>query len=267
MIKELDFNNKHITIIGTAHISAKNRDQVKEIILDKKPTAVCVELDANRLYALMNPEEQNKKPKFSNIFKTKHKSVFLLSYILGGLQKKIAKKYNITPGEEMLSAISGAKVVGARVYLVDRDINITLSKLLKRLTFKEKMNLLFGGLFIPKKELKKIDINKLMSEVETEEEKSEIIEEIMKLFTKRHKKLKEILVDERDEFIAYNLQKIPEENIVVVVGAGHLDGIINNLNKEIDIKKILTIWNSYPLLSLDMHQVCESLELALQVLH
>jgi pheromone shutdown protein TraB len=124
---------------------------------------------------------------------------------------------------------------------VDRDINITLSKLLKRLTFKEKMNLLFGGLFIPKKELKKIDINKLMSEVETEEEKSEIIEEIMKLFTKRHKKLKEILVDERDEFIAYNLQKIPEENIVVVVGAGHLDGIINNLNKEIDIKKILTI--------------------------
>lgn len=266
MIKELDFNEKHITIVGTAHISAKNRDQVKDIILEKKPTAVCVELDANRLYALMHPEEQ-KKPKFSNIFKTKHKSVFLLSYILGGLQKNIAKNFNITPGEEMLSAISGAKEIGARIYLVDRDINITLQKLLKRLTFGEKMKVLFGGLFIPKKELKKIDINKLMSEVETEEEKSEIIEEIMKLFTKRHKKLKEILIDERDEFIAYNLQKIPEENIIVVVGAGHMNGIINNLNKEIDIKKILTIWNFYPLLSLDKHQVCESLEPCLRVLH
>lgn len=240
MIKELDFNGKHITIIGTAHVSAKNRDQVKEIILEKKPTAVCVELDRNRLYGLMHPEKQ-KKPRFSQILKTKNKSVFLLNYILGGLQKDIAKKFNITPGQEMLSAISGAKEVGARIYLVDRDINITLSKLLKRLTLKEKFKILFGGLFIPKKEIEKIDINKLMSEVENEEEKSEIIEEIMKLFTKRYKKVKEILIDERDEFIAYNLQQIPEKNIIVVVGAGHMEGIIANLYKEINLKKILTI--------------------------
>jgi len=240
MIKELDFRNKHITIIGTAHVSHKNKEQAKQIILEKQPTAVCVELDPNRLYALLHPETQ-KKPRLSSVFKSKHKSAFLLSYILGGLQKNIAKKFNITPGEEMLSAIDGAREVGARVYLVDRDINITLQKLLKRLTFKEKIKLIFGGLFIPKKEIEKIDINKLMSEVETEDEKSEIIEEIMKLFTKRHKKLKEILIDERDEFIAYNLQVIPEENIVLVVGAGHIEGIVENLEKEINLRKILTI--------------------------
>ncbi|MFA5746057.1 MAG: TraB family protein [archaeon] len=241
MIKEIDFENKHIIIVGTAHVSSKNRDQVKNIILEKKPTAVCVELDTNRLYALMHPEEQ-KKPKFSNIFKTKQKSVFLLNYILSGLQKGIAKKFNITPGEEMLSAVEGAKEVGAKIYLVDRDINITLQKLLKRLTFGEKVKVIFGGLFIPKKEVEKINIDRLMSEVENEEEKSEIIEEIMKLFTKRHKKLKEILIDERDEFIAYNLQVIPEETIVVVVGAGHMEGIIKNLeNRNINLRKILTI--------------------------
>jgi len=241
MIKEIDLNNKHITIVGTAHVSSKNALQVREIILEKKPTAVCVELDFNRLQGLLNPDKKEKKIKFRQIFKSKNKSVFLLNYILGGIQKDIAKKFNITPGEEMLSAIKAAKEIEAKVYLVDRDINITLQKLLKRLSFGEKLKLVFGGLFIPKKELEKINIDKLMSEVETEEEKSEIIEEIMKIFSKRHKKFKEILIDERDQFIAYNLQKIPEENIVVVVGAGHLEGIIENINKEIDLKKILTI--------------------------
>jgi len=240
MIKEINFNNKQIIIVGTAHVSSKSAEQVRNIVLGKKPTAVCVELDYNRLHGLLNKDKQN-KPKLKHFFKTKNKSVFLLTYILGGLQKGIAKKLNITPGEEMLSAIDSAKEIGAKIYLVDRDINITLQKLLKRLTFGEKIKLIFSGLFIPKKELKKININKLMSEVETEEEKSEIIEEIMKLFTKRHKKFKEILIDERDQFIAYQLQKIPEENIVLVVGAGHMDGIINNLNKEINLRKILTI--------------------------
>jgi len=240
MIKEIDFENKHITIIGTAHVSSKSAEQVRNIILEKKPTAVCLELDFNRLLGLLNPDKE-KKPKLKDIFKTKNKSAFLLGYTLGGLQKGIAKKFNMNPGEEMVFAFNSAKEIEAKVYLVDRDINITLQKLLKRLTFGEKIKLIFGGLFIPKKELEKINIEKLMSEVETEEDKSEIIEEIMKLYSKRHKKFKEILIDERDQFIAYHLQKIPEENIVVVVGAGHMDGIIENLDKEINLRKILTI--------------------------
>ncbi len=241
MIKEIDLNNRHITIIGTAHVSSKSAEFVRKTILEKKPTAVCVELDFNRLQALLEPNKEEKKPKFSYIFKARHKSVFLLSYILSGLQGRIAKKYNVSPGEEMTAAVNSAKEINAKIYLVDRDINITLQKLLKRLSIWEKWKLVFGGLFIPKKEIEKIDINKLMSEVESEEERSEIIEEIMKLYSKRHKKFKEIIIDERDQYIAYNLQKIPEENIVVVVGAGHIDGIIENLGKQINIKKILTI--------------------------
>lgn len=241
MIKEIKFKEKNITIVGTAHISSKNAKQVREIILEKKPQAVCVELDHNRLHSLLNPELRDKKVKLKEIFKTKKKTLFLITYVFGGLQKKIADKFNANPGEEMLFAVNAAKEINAKIYLVDRDINITLEKLLKRLTFKEKMNLIFGGFFIPKKELEKINIDSLMSEVETENENSEIIEEIIKLYSKRHKKFKKILIDERDEFIAYNLQKIPDENIVLVVGAGHVNGIIKNLEKEIDIKKILTI--------------------------
>ena len=172
MIKEIDLNNRHITIIGTAHVSSKSAEFVRKTILEKKPTAVCVELDFNRLQALLEPNKEEKKPKFSYIFKARHKSVFLLSYILSGLQGRIAKKYNVSPGEEMTAAVNSAKEINAKIYLVDRDINITLQKLLKRLSIWEKWKLVFGGLFIPKKEIEKIDINKLMSEVESEEERS-----------------------------------------------------------------------------------------------
>jgi pheromone shutdown protein TraB len=62
----------------------------------------------------------------------------------------------------------------------------------------------------------------------------------------KNKKLKRILIDERNEFIAYNLQQaVNDENvesIVLVVGAGHVKGIIENIdNKHINIKKILSL--------------------------
>jgi pheromone shutdown protein TraB len=142
----------------------------------------------------------------------------------------------------MFSAITSAKEINAKIALIDRDINVTLLKLTKNLTFKEKFKILFSGFFVPKKDLKKINIDSILKEVEEGKENSDMIEQILQIFTEQHKKLKEILIDQRDQYMAYQLQNMPGENIVVVVGAGHVNGIINNLNnKEIDIKKILTI--------------------------
>lgn len=241
MIKEIIFNEKKITFVGTAHISKTNALQVNEIILNQRPDVVCVELDRDRFYSLIN-KDKIKKPKITAIFKSKKPSVFLLSYILSGIQRKIGKKYNIDPGEEMLSAITSAKEVNAKIALIDRDINITLLKLTKNLTFKEKFKILFSGFYVPKKDLKKINVDSLLKEVEEGKENSDMIEQILQIFTEQHKKLKDILIDQRDQYMAYQLQNMPGENIVVVVGAGHVNGIINNLNnKEINIKKILTI--------------------------
>ncbi len=241
MIKEIIFNEKKITFVGTAHISKANALQVNEIILNQRPDVVCVELDRDRFYSLIN-KDKIKKPKITAIFKSKKPSVFLLAYVLSGIQRNIAKKYKIDPGEEMFSAITSAKEINAKIALIDRDINVTLLKLTKNLTFKEKFKILFSGFFVPKKDLKKINIDSILKEVEEGKENSDMIEQILQIFTEQHKKLKEILIDQRDQYMAYQLQNMPGENIVVVVGAGHVNGIINNLNnKEIDIKKILTI--------------------------
>jgi len=241
MIREVILNEKRITFVGTAHISKENALQVKEIIETKKPDVVCIELDKQRLYSLLN-KDKIKKPKITAVFRSKKPSVFLLSYVLSGIQGKLAKKYNVNAGDEMLSAIESAKKVNSKIALIDRDINITLLKLIKNLTFKEKFKVLFSGFYVPKKDLRNINIDRLLKDVEEGKENSDMIEYILQIFTKQHKKLKEILIDQRDQFMAYQLQNIPGEEIVVVVGAGHVNGIIANLNNNnIDLKKILTV--------------------------
>jgi pheromone shutdown-related protein TraB len=243
MIKNIFLDGKEIIIIGTAHISKKNQEQVKDTIDSEKPDVVAVELDKNRFYGIMSKKER--KIKFSDIFKSKKPGLFLVYYFLFTFQKKIAKKFNIQPGAEMIQAIKSAKENNAKLLLADRDAQLTLQKLLKTLSFRDKINLFLSGPKIKKELGDDFDINTILQETEKKED-SEKLNNIMKIFMKRHKKLKKIMIDERDQFIAYNLQQAVKDplvnKIVCVVGAGHLPGIIENIdNKNINIKKILSL--------------------------
>jgi len=51
----------------------------------------------------------------------------------------------------------------------------------------------------------------------------------MEEFSRELPSLKEVLVDERDLYIADRIQRCPAKKIVAVVGAGHLDGIEKNI--------------------------------------
>jgi len=238
MIKTIEKDGKKIVLIGTAHISKKSKEQVKEVIEAEKPEIVAIELDRNRFLGLMNKDKV--KPKLSQIFKTKKPFLFLLQFILSKYQKKIASDFNISPGEEMIQAVESAKMVGAKILLADRNINITLERLMKKLTFKDKLKLLFGRM--SKEDAKKVNINNLLKGVEESEETSEEVDKVIQLLMEKQKKLKEVLVDERDQYIAYQLQMVEANCIVVVVGAGHVNGIASNLdNKEIDIKKLVSV--------------------------
>ena len=41
----LFFDNKEITLIGTAHVSRKSADLVSNVIEEEKPETVCLELE------------------------------------------------------------------------------------------------------------------------------------------------------------------------------------------------------------------------------
>lgn len=244
MIKTIFYNNKKITLIGTAHISKKSRQKVKETIDLEKPDLVGIELDRKRFTSIMNKEDR-REARFKDVFKAKKPVLFIVYYTLQKFQKKIASQFDTTPGEEMIQGVISAKENDSKLMLLDRDADFTLSKLLKNLTIKDKFRLLFGGFSIKKELGKDFDVNTILKSVD-DEKNNDKLNQILEVFMRKHKTLKRIMIDERDQFMAYGIRealKNPEINsMVVVVGAGHLEGMSKEIfNENINIKKILSI--------------------------
>ena len=59
-IRRIKINESEITILGTAHISSKSVDAVREIIEKEKPDTVCVELCNSRMTSIQDPEHWKK---------------------------------------------------------------------------------------------------------------------------------------------------------------------------------------------------------------
>ena len=55
--KVLEFNGRKITLIGTAHVSPESIEEVTNIIKEKQPDCVCVELDEKRSDSIQNKEK------------------------------------------------------------------------------------------------------------------------------------------------------------------------------------------------------------------
>ena len=95
---QMIFDDKKITIIGTAHVSRESADLVDRVMEEEKPETVCIELCESRYQALT----QKNRWQNTNLIKViKEKKAFLLlsNFLLASFQKKIGEKLGIKPGE------------------------------------------------------------------------------------------------------------------------------------------------------------------------
>lgn len=208
-----------LEIIGTAHVSQKSMEKVRETILENKPDIVAVELDTNRYQNLLN-EKYGKKKEFQirELIKGNNLTLFLVSGFLSYIQRKIGDDIGVKPGSEMLAAVDAANEVGARIALIDRDISITLNRAIKKMSFIEKMKFIYGILasfFNKDDEIKDIDSI-------TE---GDALKEVMGYFQEMSPNAYDVLVNERDAYMAKMLLGIDGQNVIAVVGAGHQKGI------------------------------------------
>ncbi len=219
-----------IKIIGTGHVLQKSVNEVRETILAIKPDFVAVELDRKRYEILkennfeLNFEEAYSHYSVRDLFSS---PAGLIQYLLANLQREFGKKLNVFPGSEMKEAILCAKEINANIILIDRNIDVTMNRILN-LPLNEKLKMLT----LSPKMTKDIDIdfedgiNSILDPKNLEK-----ITNIMKKFPKFYKGL----VEERDAYMAMNLYSLqlrfPYANIVAVVGAGHNEGIEKFLNK------------------------------------
>jgi len=216
---------KNLTIIGTSHIAKQSLKEVEDYINNEKPDIIALELDKKRFYSLMYGNKE--KIRIYNIGKIGVKG-FLFSLIGAWAEKKLGKLVGVAPGSEMKKAALLAKENKIKVALIDQDIEITLKKFSKSLTWKEKWNFivdLFKALFGRKKI--EFDLTKVPSK--------KIIEKMINKVRKRYPNIYNVLIKERNEIMAENLlnlmDKEKDKNILVVMGAGHEDEILKLIKK------------------------------------
>jgi len=229
-------DGREFIIVGTAHISRQSADLVREVIENEKPDVVCVELDEKRMIAL---SEKNRWENLDlkNIIRQKQLSTLIVNLVLSSYQKKLGEKLGVTPGTELLEAVNTSKENNIPIELCDREVRITLRRAWNSMSFWQKLKFLFGGLagIFEKQELTEEKLAELRSK--------DVLSEMMDELGKAMPVLKEVIIDERDQYIAQKMKESKGEKIVSVVGAGHVKGIIKTLesNNSIDLKKIEVI--------------------------
>lgn len=227
----LDYGDKKVILVGTAHVSRESAQEVGDTIKEKKPDTVCVELCPSR-YQSIRQKERWQETDIIKVIKEKKSFLLLSNLLLASFQKRIAKKFDINPGAEMIKAIETAEEVGAEIHLADRDIRTTLSRTWRAMGLWSKIKLMFQLILSlgEVEDIKEEDIEKMKQQ--------DVLESLLAEVGKSLPILKDILIDERDQYLADKIKNAPGKKIVAVVGAGHIPGIKKYWNKDINIRAL-----------------------------
>lgn len=217
---------KNLTLIGTSHISTQSIADVTRVITERQPGIVALELDFKRFQAMMNPQQ---KLRLRDIRFLGLKG-WLLNLAGAWAEAKMGKIVGVKPGTEMKTAVMLAAKYKSRIALIDQDITITLNKLTKQVTWREKVRFLgdiLKAVFLRKGPEITFDLKKVPSQ--------DTITELINQVKARYPTVYRVLISERDAHMAKALNKLMDTNkdkeIVAVVGAGHEESIIKNIQK------------------------------------
>lgn len=218
-------DGREIILIGTAHISKTSKELVRETIESESPDTVCVELDEGRFKSLKEPDRW-KNTDLKQVIKKKQLATLIANLVLGSYQKRMGAQTGVKPGAELKEAAEAAEEKGTQLVLADRDIKITLKRTWACTPWYRKFSLL-GGLIasiFDKTEISEEELAKIKEQ--------DALSSMMQEFGKTFPEVKQVLIDERDQFLASKIKSAPGKKIVAVVGAGHMRGIANIIETE-----------------------------------
>ncbi len=236
-VHTLQIGERTIHLVGTAHISARSVEEVREVIERVRPDTVCIELDAARHKALADREAWREMD-VVQIVRRKQASMLLAHLILAAFQRRLGERLGVRPGAEMLQAMESAKAAGAQLVLADREIQITLRRTWGALRWLDKVRLL-GQLTLAVVASGGITAE----EIEALKEK-DMLSQVMETFARAFPRAHTPLIRERDVYLAEKIRAAPGRTLVAVVGAGHLAGILAHLRAggpPADLAPLLTL--------------------------
>lgn len=220
---------ERIHFLPVIHVDKASVDEAREIVHRVQPDVVAVELDKQRYNQLMEENEgllDKETPNQMNVAEGFLNQIALLEKSLGQITGSGA-------GEEMKAAIEEGRKIGAKIALVDRPLGAIMNSLAE----------------VPLDEIYRFaSMVPDLEELESEEGEFDIlaflkeegtIPEMMEQFRSEFPSLAEVLIDERDEYVAEALEfilKDVEGEIVAVLGAGHIDGVKEKLIELLERK-------------------------------
>ena len=224
-VHQLQLGDRTILLIGTAHISQHSVDLVKDVINTETPDAVCIELD-DRRYQALSDEKRWQKLDLKTIIRNKQLSTLLVSLMMASYQKKLGKNLGVSPGAELLAAALAAGNHDIPISLCDRDIRITLRRAWKSTSLWRK------GYLISSLVLGLFDSPEIDEERLEELKNQDVLTELMAEMGDSLPEMKQVLIDERDVYLAEKIKATEGDRLVAVVGAGHVDGIKRHLPED-----------------------------------
>ena len=127
-----------VTLVGTDHVSEESVAEITETIERERPDVVAVELDDTR-YGQLTGETDDEEVDASDIVSGKTSYQFLGYWLLSDVRERIRDRFAVEPGADVEAAIEGAESQGARLALVDREINETVQRLWGHMPFTKKL--------------------------------------------------------------------------------------------------------------------------------
>jgi pheromone shutdown-related protein TraB len=226
---ELIIAGSKVTLLGTAHVSRTSAEKVKELLETGDYDAVAVELCPSRYNSIVDPDALARMDLFQVIREGKAAMV-AASLALGAFQQRAAEQMGIQPGAEMRQAIDCAQAASLPVLLIDREVGVTLKRIYRNVPWWQRMNLV-AGLFasvVSKQDVSEEEIERL--------KEGDILESTFAQFAEEEKDLFMPLIDERDRYMVARLQqeiaRHPHENVLAVIGAGHLAGMVKHFEQD-----------------------------------
>jgi len=236
-VHEILLDEKKILVIGTAHISQSSVDEVKTVINKVKPDTVCIELCPSRYQAMLEKDQWKNMDIFKVIREGKSFLLFA-NLIMTAFQKRLGSRLGVKPGSEMFEAANLAEKLNSELVLADRDVKITLQRTWRGMRFFGKIKILgqlLASLFV-REEISKEEIENL--------KESDALSEAMQMLSEQSPEMKHILIDERDQYMAEKIRQSLGKLVVAVVGAGHVKGLIAELENKHNLAQLESIPSS-----------------------
>ncbi len=199
-----------ILLVGVAHVVDLARP-LDELLCERTLDAVAVELDPERARAILDDGPATTRrtggPLFARLWSVVQRR---LGADLGGGP----------PGAEMRAAARIAKDRGLPLYLIDDPIRLTLVRLVRSMSLRERLLLVgsaFAALFVPSRAV----VREMDRYVEAPDAYAEELR-------RASPTLARVLLDERNEHMAERLAHLRQRGlgrIAVVVGDAHLPGL------------------------------------------